>query len=371
MVTAIKHRARRRLRDAALRAAQVMPPSPDAHELIAPVCEGRILPPYPGEMGVEIRFFLARVEPWLRGGWKILSRRPELYPEGSAILDAALTQAEDALFAKYDAVRLASGPCIIRPGEGRLRTWRALVARAKSQQLQEEWRRLLRPYLAATPGRPWTRWDTDLMTVSSAFAIHQMWLIGDAQPPGYLPPAFVSDGPENVYPAHVGVQFRALGWNPDDRNSDVAAVLEEAQRVAAHLSLPLLIYGDRAGCHLPDGAQTTASIGEGRLLSRELGYLRTCEVMMAPNSGWADLMCWLRVPVIVERRGATWIFDMLAPFQPRFMLRDPGVPVEQQVDRLLDGDSDLPHLGHGHVDVGSLDSWLAGKSARPSPRRSS
>ncbi|MEF3192078.1 MAG: hypothetical protein K6347_05985, partial [Campylobacterales bacterium] len=39
-----------------------------------------LLPPFLGEMGVEIEFFLASVEPYLRSGWKIPARRPQLYP---------------------------------------------------------------------------------------------------------------------------------------------------------------------------------------------------------------------------------------------------------------------------------------------------
>ena len=42
----------------------------------------RVLPPYLGELGYEVKYHLARVEPWLRNGWKILARRPEFYPPG-------------------------------------------------------------------------------------------------------------------------------------------------------------------------------------------------------------------------------------------------------------------------------------------------
>jgi hypothetical protein len=45
----------------------------------------RLLPPYFGEMGFEIRYHLAQVEPWLRHGWKVVTRRPAFYPQDSAI----------------------------------------------------------------------------------------------------------------------------------------------------------------------------------------------------------------------------------------------------------------------------------------------
>jgi hypothetical protein len=322
---------------------------------------GLILPPFPGEMGIEIRYFLARVEPWLQASWSILSRRPELYPEGSAICDETLTAAEEALFTRFGAVRLATGPMIVRPANGWPKRARAVTARAKAQRLQREWRQLLLPYLSSGPGRHWTRWDRDLTTVSTAFAVHEIWRPGDALPPSYLPPAFTSTSLKWAYPQHVGVQFRKLTWNDDARNSDVATVLAEAKAVARHLSLPLLVYGNPDGCILPSGHCTTASLGHERLLLRELGYLRTCRVMMAPNSGWADLMCWLRVPVLIERTGPLWIFDMMAPFRPRLLWRRPDVPVEIQVDRLLDGETALPELGASAVDKTSLEEWVIGR----------
>jgi hypothetical protein len=335
------------------------PASPPAQ--IAPVSDGLILPPFPGELGIEIRYFLARVEPWLQAGWRILSRRPELYPEGSAICDETLTEAETALFARYGAVRLATGPKIIRPADRWPKYARAVLDRAKAQRLQREWRLLLRPYLASGADRPWTRWDRDLTTVSTPRAVHKIWKPGDALPPGYLPPAFATNSVQWAHPDHVGVQLRRLSWHDDGRNSDVSTVLVEAEAVAGHLALPLLVYGDPDGCVMPAGHCTTASLAPERLLPRELGYLRSCRVMMAPNSGWADLMCWLRVPVLIERAEPLWIFDMMAPFRPRLLWRRPDVPVEAQVDELLDGGTALPELGVGAVTEASLDEWIVGR----------
>jgi hypothetical protein len=326
---------------------------------VIPACEDFVLPPYPGELGIEIRYFLARVEPWLRAGWKILARRPELYPEGSAVLDDSLTAAENRLFSLYGAVRLATGPKIVSPARGPFNRARAVVANAKARQLQQEWRQLLRPYLSNRLGRPWTCWDRDLTTVATEFIKHSMWKHGSALPPSYLPPAFVSEDQECTYPEHVGVQFRAVRYNPDGRNSDVATVLAEAQAVAADISLPLLVYGDAAGCALPEGTCTTASLGEGRLLRRELGYLRSCRLMLAPNSGWADLMCWLRIPVLIERTEPLTIFDMMASFGAQMLIRQPEVPVQEQADELLNTGGMWRSLGREVVDPASLDEWVS------------
>jgi len=351
---------KRALLEGALETLHALPRRNPGLPRVAPIYDGLILPPYPGEMGIEIRYFLGRVEPWLRAGWKILSRRPELYPVGAAMRDDALTEAENALFARFGAVRLATGPRILHPEEGRLTRARWAIASAKARRLQAEWRRLLRPYLQASEPRPWTRWDMDLTTVSTAFAEHQMWAFTDVRPPSYLPDAFISQDPDCSYDEHVGVQFRAVTWNPCGRNSDVATVLAEARDAARHLSLPLLVYGTADGCILPKGTITTASLSDGHSLARELGYLRSCRVMLSPNSGWADLMCWLRVPVLVEHTEPRWVFEMMAPFQPRILLRQPEALVEDQVDRLMDDESALPELGVGVVDQASLDDWVSG-----------
>src|SRR5271154_7331353 len=61
----------------------------------------KLLPSYNGEMGLEIINFLARVEPYLRNGWRILARRPALYPPGTAFHDPAYFEKLDQLIAKY------------------------------------------------------------------------------------------------------------------------------------------------------------------------------------------------------------------------------------------------------------------------------
>jgi len=336
-------------------------PVQGAGERVLPsVDEGLLLPAYPGEMGVEIRYFLGRVEPWLNSGWRILSRRPELYPPGRAIFDAELFSAEDELFRRYGADRLACGPHIRRPARGRFNTVGAVVAREKARRLQEEWRTLLSPRVYALTDRPWTRWDRDLVRVSTDFVAADPWVYGDVMPPTYLPPAFDSRDPQNAYPEHIGLQMRSVSFSLDPRNSRAEDVLDDARTTAEHLGLPLLVYGQPSGCVLPGGLVTTASLGDSSLLARELGYLRSCRIMLAPNSGWADLMCWLRVPVLVEERGSREVFSMMAPFRPRLLLRRRALAAHAQVDALLGGESEFHDLGSAHVDEPSLRRWVRG-----------
>ena len=298
------------------------------------------LPPFPGEMGIEIRYFLGRVEPWLRVGWVILARRPAFYPPGTTVVDEAYFAAESDLFARYGARRLAFGPKL----EVAHPRWLPLLSKRrtlKSQaNLMKEWRSLF-ALSYERPARPTTRWDRDLLTPSSQYLRHVPFKHGDVVPPSYLPTPFTSKETRDRYARHVGVQLRLVRASKDPRNSDSRAILRDAEALSGDLGLPILVYGDPSGCVLPDHYPNTWALGEGRLLERELGYLRSCAIMLAPHSGWADLMCWLRVPCIVEDTMSFELFRMMAPFRPRLCARVPGESVTRQARWLLSGGTAL------------------------------
>ena len=70
-------------------------PALDKHPLAK---EGvQILPGFIGEMGLEVKGFLAQVEPWLRAGWKIPARRVALYPDGTAFSDTEYFERIDSI----------------------------------------------------------------------------------------------------------------------------------------------------------------------------------------------------------------------------------------------------------------------------------
>ena len=81
--------------------------------------------------------------------------------------------------------------------------------------------------------------------------------------------------------------------------------------------------------------------------------------MLAPNSGWADLMCWLRIPVLIERTEPLTIFDMMASFGAQMLIRQPEVPVQEQADELLNTGGMWRSLGREVVDPASLDEWVS------------
>ena len=68
-----------------------------------------MLPPYLGEMGYEVKYHLARVEPWLRNGWKILARRPEFYPPGTVVESPEFFEACDVILGEHLIVGAGAG----------------------------------------------------------------------------------------------------------------------------------------------------------------------------------------------------------------------------------------------------------------------
>jgi hypothetical protein len=277
-----------------------------------------VLPPFPGEMGNEVRWFLGRVEPYLRSGWKILARRPEFYPAGSIIEDQEYFAAEKDIFRKYEVFRWSH--CVRIP--------RSTMPWARLRFIRE-WRSLFAPYLNV-PGRPLTPWDEIFFKTTPSY--DPLADFSTIVPPSYLPDNFTMDVTE--YPDHVGVQLRYADFCPE-RNSDVEGMIKAAKRCAELLNVPLLVYGHPEGCKIPTELPNTANLAKGRGLSYELRCLRTCVLMIAPNSGWADLMAWLRVRTLVEREDAAGTFEWHRPFSPRMIVIDDLNNVDGLLDTLL------------------------------------
>jgi hypothetical protein len=315
----------------------------------------KILPPFLGEMGYEIRYFLAAVEPWLRSGWRIPARRPDYYPPGTAFADPALFAELNASMDKVSAKPLAMSFDLLSRVRGGVMVGATLDDRRMldvnvklpgSQEighdvavalLELDVRRIFTRH-HIRHARPLTPWDHLLTT---AFSAQPEQLCGGtiALAPSYKPAAFTHPT-VRTYP-HVGVQFRALPYN-SGRNSDVPTVLADATATAARLGLPLLVYGHPAGTARPEGLVSTHDLAGDDLLRFELGMLRECRVMFSPESGWCDLMCWLQVPTVLERLGRPQCFTCMDVFHPRVILRDRDEAVEAQVDRLLAAPEMLP-----------------------------
>lgn len=334
--------------------------------------QDRLLPPYLGEMGLEIRYHLARVEPWIRNGWKVVTRRPAFYPAGTAIDCPEFFKAADEIFKRYGIVP-AYGGVYIPPIEfGQisverkfesqkgtvtlgLSDVRKVVGQAKAEI---ELRNLFLEWFHF-PGRLVSDYDrTTLGFMTTTFG-HWQYLCAAALRPGFMPPSF-ENPPEPVRP-HVGVQIRKVDNGlPQPRNSDPAFMLQTARKIAAHLGLDLLVYGHPNGCHVPGGEWTSfdPKRPEGQL-ERELGYLKSCKVMLGPDSGWCDLMGWLSVPTFLEMLDWEGQFEPLrATFRPRMALFDRTGDLGAQVDALLASDESLLPAGTpGHFTETRLFPW--------------
>jgi hypothetical protein len=331
----------------------------------------RLLPPFGGELGHEVRSFLGRVEPWLRSGWQILAKRPDLYPPGTAIFDPAYFAQESALLQKYGAVRLGFSYHVPvqayqgHPAESatltialqRLRepirlTVQELRDLLLEAQFESELRSLFAPYLLKLD-RPLTDWDTTLLSVTNFLSYEHLADFTDIVVPSYRPAAF--ENPIATCDPHIGVQLRSRSeWSPD-RNSDPERVLAWAKQAATHLQLPILIYGHPQGSYLPDGFIHTADRGVENLLRRELGFLRQCQIMFAPDSGWADLMAWLRIPTLIEQEVVSHAFAWLAPFRPCLDVIRPDLDIIEQVDRIRSQPESVPQPNPDGVQVSTPD----------------
>ena len=303
--------------------------------------EYAILPPYLGEFGFEVRFFLGAIEPWLRNGWTIPARRPELYPPGAAIADPEFFRQIDALKAQHGgtevlfglafgtstdpwkSVAFRDGHLAIESPDHAFYTRLAGIERAIRRAVKA---RYFHPY------RPQTPWDFPLTS------LHVPWAPALPFPPNtivptYKPAAFVAGNPA-VQP-HVGVQVRHVPAKPD-RDTNAERVLPLVRAAAAHLALPVICYGHPEGTRPVPGAPSTFELaGKASLLEFELGALARCKLLFAPETGIANLAGWLQVPTLIESQQLGYEYESLRPFEPRVDIIDYARPIEPQVDALL------------------------------------
>jgi hypothetical protein len=319
----------------------------------------RVLPPYLGEMGYEIKFHLARVEPWLRNGWKILTRRPDFYPPGTVVDAPEFFGAVDQIMA--DHILMGAGAGLYAPDTGlaemniqqafdgeqmQLRLSMANVRKLHRQAASEILlRRLFMDWLDYD-GRPVTDYDRNIFSFTETCVAETYLRRAESLRPSYRPHAF--EHPLEARPPHVGVQSRAVrNLVVQHRNSDPDWMVATAKAIGAHLDLPVLAYGHPGGCIIPDSLDSSwdQARGADQHLARELGYLKSCRLMLAPDSGWCDLMSWLGIPVLLELIHNPIAFEGLRDtFQPRIVLVDRNAELGPQIDALLTGPSRLPFV---------------------------
>ena len=316
----------------------------------------RVLPPYLGEMGYEVKYHLARVEPWLRNGWKILARRPEFYPPGATITSPEFFASCDVILREQVIVSAGAGiyapakqlyPLSVQASmegqkirasvelENLEKIHREAIAEIKLRQLFLDW--------LDYDGRPLTDYDRNIFAFTETCLAESDIRRSEALRPSYLPEAF--ENPPERAPDHVGFQIRAFqGVIARERNSDPEWMTDTAKAMGAHLNLPVIAYGRPDGCVIPAGVRATwDEKAKGSHLARELGYLKNCKLMLGPDSGWSDLMGWLGVPVLLEKLPTPVVYEaMRDSFKPRIQLVDRNAPLGPQIDALLARESCLP-----------------------------
>lgn len=321
----------------------------------------KILPPFLGEMGFEIRHFLGSVENWLNKGWKILAKRPNFYPPGTAICDEAFFKELKEItkkYAPYGVISLGFGLYIppqnpVKMGghlDSDLAPIHTLTADTQAltiaKNLERELRALFAPFLLGNKERPLTIWDQKLLSCTNSVNINNEWTSFDRYvrysiPASYKPYHF--ENPTYQVGEHIGVQLRNIvqqKYEPVQRNSDVKQALQYCQELSEYYNLPIIVYGHPNGTYQPDGYEKTSdNIPVSKLLEKELGYLRSCKLMLAPNSGWCDLMAWLQVPTLIENNVTFDYFALLEDFSPTIGLINTSLPITKQADNLLQNNS--------------------------------
>lgn len=289
----------------------------------------RILPPFLGELGYEVRAFVAMIEPWLRTGWKIPTRRPSIYPEGTTLTDPDFFSRIDQIKAKYECEPIMShlAVCFGQNIES------DHLSKRKSE-FTKDLQTLVREYVDR-PGRPLTYWDAYLVKPWSGITV-DFFSYFHGLLPSYKPAAFLRDYSE--CPLHVGVQFRRMS-KMSQRNSDVASVRRFSEEVAHFLEVPLLCYGEESGCFIPEDIRRASDLhpSTDKNLSGDLRCLSRCVVMISPDSGWADLMGWLNVPTIIQKVYTPHSFYASYSHGATFGVMDSNSPVGPQITSLLAG----------------------------------
>jgi hypothetical protein len=293
------------------------------------ICE-RILPPFLGELGYEVRHFVALVEPWLRSGWKLISKRPELYPTGTTLYPRDLFDQINILKIKHNGQEVHSGICVDFARRDSIPELDYAVAR---RNFELDLRSLLRPYLDK-PGRPLTLFDKSL--TSASYGLNDFFLSSyHGLKPSYKPESFVRGNP--TCPSHIGVQFRRMAAKDEHRNSDWQRYFPIIKQLANEIGLELLVYGEQLGCEFPpDCARASSYHALGSTgLGGDLACLQNCKLMFSPDSGWTDLMAWLQVPSIVMKLHTDYTYLSLIPFDPVIEIYDEKIPLLEQFNQCL------------------------------------
>lgn len=271
-----------------------------------------VIPPFLGEPSHEILLFLGMVAPWLRNGWKIPARRPELYPSGATIELPGLFADIDRLLLEYGAKPSGCLLTLPRPNAA----WEASTAIhgqeepekdlefelnvtihdqqkiTDSHNFEVKLRRMVGQYIL-NADRPHILWDDYLLKERGALGDGDYFALDIEHPliPMWYPEDYQKGG--RTLPRHIGLSQSAH----DNLGTAIARL------AAQEWQIPLFIYSDQSGPESTKSKRAEAEAnGQGQWasdLSFQLQGLASCVAMISEDDDWADLMAWLQVPSLV------------------------------------------------------------------------
>lgn len=292
----------------------------------------KILPPYLGELGLEVRGFLAMVEPWLRSGWLIPARRPALYPIGKSIHDPVFFKRIDEIKEHYGLKEMVGQLYkeeLIKFKEFNYSMSINDIKLSIGSECFNNLKNIVKAELSIR--NSFTQRYCNELTAPSIFhvpltsilipgwnaEIDFNWMATNALAPSFKPVSYTY--PKIITQPHIGLQIRNLPKNPI-RNSNTNLMIGLAELASNLSGLPILVYGKDEDI-LPKGCQFSRDLipDLNNQLDGELNLLSSCKLMIAPDSGWTDLMCWLGIPTLLEQQYFAWGYEALRPFSPKLL----------------------------------------------------
>lgn len=306
-----------------------------------------LIGPYLGEIGFEIGFLLAALSPWFRAGWKIIARRPELYPEDTAFH-------ESEIFAMIDDLLSQSH---ILPYQGQLRMNNDLYQQTKMgiglnnklsrystkiedvhyeevtklSQIEINLRKIIGERVLHDK-RPQIFWDDYFYRITGKEEGHDFFYY-DHQTmlaPFHKPPLF--EKTRRMQEQHIGF----WGTEPSPESSQI--IKDMTQK----LELKVIYY-------LAEETKILARQQSLSLLAWQLMNLKNCALMLVPNGDGLELMAWLQIPTIVQKEDSYPNILRLQSFQPTMCIYDNQLNIDQQFQRMLTRRGEVVGLSENYL----------------------
>jgi hypothetical protein len=245
-----------------------------------------VIPSWPGEFGFEIRYALPRFEIVASDFVKVLSRRTSIYPKGCSIYDEKYFRKEKQLFDDFKVIRSA---CAAIPTNG------------SALEFKRKWKELFiscgydNKFVGECVGLKSFNIDNSGFDFFSCYYLFKF--------PTYNPLENADESLVKIpVPYHIGIQFRNRPERPDGRNSLISETIEVGSKISNYFNLPIIFYGKDVSGSIHDDATNADFYVKDHYdqLAREMAVLTKCRIFIAPDSGWADFIAWLGIPMIMQ-----------------------------------------------------------------------